>query len=230
MTEVSNYKKQNIIGDRIDLLIKQLGAENCAEQKMANHGLVRFGRPAVKYLCEALTHDRAVVRSGAAKALGAIADSSAAQPLLEILNDSDNLVRKEVAFALGELKASIAVSALCDSLEDQNLEVRKESVWALYKIGDRRAVTRLLSCLQETDKYLKLRAITVLGAFQSVESVPFLIELLSDEEEVQKEVIRSLGKIGCPDALPALTGLANENNKELADVLNEAVSMIDRST
>lgn len=70
------------------------------------------GKDALPLLLPALESPDRVVRSNAARALGAIGDESAIAPLIDALDLESGLSRASIVWALGELKASAALETL----------------------------------------------------------------------------------------------------------------------
>jgi HEAT repeat protein len=86
----------------------------------------------------ALTHSRSEevpIRVASAKLLGAIADATAAERLVELIRDDEARVRAAAAQALGRMQHWQAGSLLADSLRDRTWRVRREAGLALRAIG-----------------------------------------------------------------------------------------------
>src|SRR4030042_6695678 len=71
---------------------------------IALESLRRIGEPAVEPLIKALKNKDTLIRSGAARALGAIRDKRAVEPLTEALKYGDMFVRSAAAVALEKIK------------------------------------------------------------------------------------------------------------------------------
>lgn len=124
----------------------------------------------VKGLTEALHHEDVLsIRIAACRALGAIGDTRAVEPLIRALNDQEKGVRRHAALALEENSASgavgdtRAVEALICALTDQDGGVRQAAVSALGTIGDARAVEPLIGVLSDRDKEVRTLAARVLA-------------------------------------------------------------------
>ena len=70
------------------------------------------GKKSLPLLLAALQSDDRVVRSNAARALGALGDASAIAPLIDALDLESGLSRASIVWALGELKATTALDKL----------------------------------------------------------------------------------------------------------------------
>lgn len=91
-----------------------------------------------RFSTAALRHSRADdigIRVAAAKLLGAIADATAAERLIELLNDQEARVRAAAAHGLGRMQHWQAASLLAEGLRDRTWRVRRESGLALRAIG-----------------------------------------------------------------------------------------------
>src|SRR5262245_27368495 len=108
--------------------------------EQAASALVAIGSCAVPAVLAALQRPSWVARRNAAWALGALDDSRAVKPLIDVIRDREPQVREQAAWALGALDDPSAVTALVAALKDENPRVRKQSAWALGAIDDPRAV------------------------------------------------------------------------------------------
>lgn len=148
--------------------------------------LIEIGAPAVAPLMEALQARNQGVRRAAVLALGSLGDARAVLPLLEILQE----------------KADARVFAL-ESEEEES--VRAAAARALGRIGDARALPGLIAVLgdeygtirhEASEALIKMGAPAFSALLQALEHPSF---------EVRQEAARTLGKIGDPAALPALS-------------------------
>ena len=102
---------------KIDREIPQLGT---GDQFKALNTLIKIGEPAVPALIEVL-QDKGnpfTRRWEAAKALGAIKDERAAEPLIKAMSDENEVVRRVTAEALGKLGDKKAIPVLKETLKD----------------------------------------------------------------------------------------------------------------
>jgi HEAT repeat protein len=100
---------------QIERLIVQLQGKNGMQRKKARNELVNIGKVALPFLINLLTDPKDQSRWEACKALGSIADTSTAIPLLGALNDESPEIRWLAAEALIAIK-SAAVIPILDSL------------------------------------------------------------------------------------------------------------------
>jgi HEAT repeat protein len=104
------------------------------------------------------------VPAHAARALGALGDPAAAEPLIQALTDRNAFVRAASAASLGALRARQAVPSLIRALEDDEASVRRAAVQSLGLLGDSAAVPPLLGSLRDANPQVRLQAALVLGA------------------------------------------------------------------
>jgi hypothetical protein len=110
--------------------LKDLCFRESALEKLAD-----IGKPAVEPLITALRNQDVSIRSGAARALGAIKDDRALEPLMVALKDENASVRMWAAEALGQIKDNRAVEPLTTALKDEDSHVRIAAEGALEKIN-----------------------------------------------------------------------------------------------
>ncbi len=102
---------------KIDREISQLGT---GDRFRALNVIIKIGEPAVPALIEAL-QDKSnpfTRRWEAAKALGAIKDERAVEPLIKAMSDENEVVRRVTAEALGRLGDKRAIPVLKEALKD----------------------------------------------------------------------------------------------------------------
>ncbi len=174
------------------------------------------------------------LRARAAKALGAIRDSSSVGPLHDrLLTDPSPFVRTSVAKALGRLPTRETVEFLAQSLSDPEWWVRLRAVESLANLGSP-AIDALRGALHDRDPVVAreaARGLEQLGTVAlaidalaeesySPESTEFLIQvgragsldalieaLGRPELRIVREVARVLGRIGNSAAGAALAAL-----------------------
>ena len=144
--------------------------------------LARLGAPAVAPLVAALGDELRAARIGAARALGAIGDPRAAEPLARALaDDADVQVARHAAHALGKLGDPRALEPLVAAGRHKSYWVRWGSVLGLAELGDRRAVPALSARLQDSNRDVRRSAATALGKLGDPAALPALIGALGDE-------------------------------------------------
>ncbi|MBI5434963.1 MAG: peptidylprolyl isomerase [Planctomycetes bacterium] len=106
------------------------------------------------------THDSALVRARAARALGRVLDA-AAEPLAKLLDDADASVRAEAAFALGmrgDAGFADALLARADARRESDANVRARAVEAASKLSTPEKRSALLTALADADPRVRIEA------------------------------------------------------------------------
>ncbi|MFQ5586852.1 MAG: HEAT repeat domain-containing protein [Thermodesulfobacteriota bacterium] len=132
------------------------------------------------------------------------------------LNDTRWFVVRQMVSLLGEIRNPQSVEALSKLLNHSELRVRKEVIKSLGKIPCRESSDILLFTLRGTDKSLIPNAIIALGVLKDPAAIGPLGDLaikgnaLSENLDMKKEAIKSLGLIGNEKAIPVLTRLLSK--------------------
>ena len=134
------------------LLIADLASHNDARRVKARHSLVAMGKVIVPLLIQALKSRNGLMRWEAAKALGEMADPSAAPTLVDALEDEDFDVRWLAAEGLTKLNIN-ALKPLLQALEKRGdsilLQEGAHHVFHdLAKGGLRKLLTPVLAALE----------------------------------------------------------------------------------
>ncbi len=156
---------------------------------------------AVPALGETLTSDRSDdVRLRAAEALGKFGPQAreALSALVAAL-DGPDLVAAEAAKSLGKLGARAAAPALGGALGRSDVNVRREAARALAKLG-RDAEPALQALIEALDR--------------------------DGDRVVRQQAADALGRIGSPNAVPALQRAASDKDGILANKAREALAKI----
>jgi HEAT repeat protein len=149
--------------------------------------------------------------------MGQTGDSKTVPFLLQRLYDKSCVwpVRAAAAKALGQIGNLQAVPALLQTLQnsDESEGVRQAAEQALLKIGDPQACSGLLQALHSDRRGSIIVAIRHMGA----QAIPILLQALQDKNLVwmRREIIRSLGEIGDPRAVPALLQMLQDESKQI---------------
>ncbi len=89
---------------------------------------------------------------------------------------------------LGEVREQSVASSLPPLLQHQDLRVRRETVRALTRIGGADAVGILLRTLDSDDQDLRRQALLSLGAMKNPAAVPALLNLLQRPDALDKNM------------------------------------------
>jgi HEAT repeat protein len=216
--------REAMMGHDVNRLLTDLADEDRAVWLPAMLALHELRDPAaVPQLITALEAPQRRVRATAALALGQIADLRAVEALIAALRRSlptDDVFDNDgqhAAWALGQLGDARAVDVLITALADRF--VCMAAVKALARIGDRRAVEPLI-------QLLVMEAIpsvaTVLGNFGDRRAVAPMIALLEQppgdqpaplRQSCRYYMVRALGKLGDPRALPVLERVRDQEQQ-----------------
>lgn len=158
-------------------------------------------------LIDALKNEDALVRSGAAGALGGIGDKQAIPSLIELLKDENPEVCIAAAFALWELGDNQGVPLLIEILKKGNAHLKNSVIWRLARIGDKSVVSVLIDLLKN-DKSGEVRAnaVQALGGLGDGSVVSVLIESLTKDrnENVRRNAVLALGQLNAKSTVPIL--------------------------
>lgn len=136
---------------------------------------------------------------------------------IALLSRAEWQVVRNIAEALGEARVEESVAYLVALLEHQEQRVRRAALVALARIGTGGAVEPLRRVLKESPPELKA---LVASSVQGAQARPLVSSLLAAAEsetspEVVREYCRALGRIGTPDAVHALTKIAEPGGRLL---------------
>ncbi len=185
----------------VDTLIQQLHGSDWTARCDAARLLGQSGDPqAVDALLPDLQDPDWRVRRNAAQALGALRDKRGTGPLLALLKDRTLTVRQRAIVALGRINDPIALPALLDIVVEGKRESYDASK-AVRKFG-KKGLPEIAKVYETNGNFqllLLLVELKYVGAFE------LLIQALKDREPALKPVvIRELGKLGDPRAIPYL--------------------------
>ena len=95
----------------------------------------------------------------------------------------DGLVRSYLAMAMGATQDTIFGESLLDGLNDENIETRIAAIQALGMIQYAPAVNSINTLIKTADSESERLSATIsLGMIGDISAVPFLIQLLEDEQ------------------------------------------------
>ncbi len=138
-----------------------------------------------------------------------------AEQLVHMLSHPQWFVVRNVAELVGELGLEEAVPAMGRQLEHADERVRKAIALALAKIGSRGAAEPLRRALKDPSPAVRIQAaVGVGGRKANALAMPLVVAMGEEEdEEVEKELMLALGRIGSPDAVQALIKFAQPGGK-----------------
>ena len=119
---------------------------------------------------------------------------------------------RNLAYILGRIPSEATATALQPLLLHREEKVRQESMKSLFKAGGNDRGPVLLSMLPNVDDTFKLDVVEMLGSVKYADAVPSLLEMLGTRPliapatriDLEERICVALGKIGSPQAVPAL--------------------------
>ena len=166
----------------------------------------RLGGPVAKAIAEALTQteDR-LARKTYVAALAAFG-ATAAVAVEQMLDDSKWFVVRNGVAVLGVVGGASAIELLTAILAHEHPGVRRETVRSLSKIGGEDAGLLVSSMLGDSDPDVRSAAAQAVSTLKVERAYKPLMEILAlgDEEGVIEQVLRALGALGDPSAVPEI--------------------------
>ena len=121
----------------------------------------------------------------------------------------DALVRSYLAMAMGATKDTIFGEDLLNGLKDESIETRIAAIQALGMIQYSPAVNSISKLIKTADSESERLSATIsLGMIGDISAVPFLIQLLEDEQaNIRWDAAIALAKMGNSDGAYIIEGL-----------------------
>jgi hypothetical protein len=191
----------------IDELVARLGRARTEEERASLRATVLYlGAEVVQPLEHALTAASDLsARRAYRDALVAL--DHVGVPLLEdMVGDERWFVVRNMVGILGEIRSADALDHFTRTIRHSDPRVRRETILALSKLGGEEAVPLLVRGLSDAESGLRAAAALGLGLTKSGAGVTPILAVLGREtdNEACQEMIRALGRIGDPRAVPAL--------------------------
>jgi HEAT repeat protein len=188
-------------------MVVQLGGVRDEEEREALiQAFMKLGDRVAEVIADTLTdtEDR-LARKTYVAALGAFG-AAGAQAVEKMLRDSRWFVVRNGVAVLGVVGGPSAIEHLMGSLANKHAKVRRETVRSLAKIGGENAESLVSSMLGDSDSKVRAAAARAVSALKTERAYKQLIEILKqgDEEAVIEQVLRALGALGDPSAVPAI--------------------------
>lgn len=200
-----------------------------AVRRSVCHGLGTEGDPEdLPALRIRLSEDaNPTVRRAAAHAIARIGGREAMTALVEALGDGE--IHEDVTHALAALQPPPA-ARLLTLLTDGTDQQRHGAATALGLLGDRRAAPKLLGLLPDATALLvRTAAVDALGRLRHLPAATPLIGLLTDPEtpgRLRARAACALGRLGAPEAEPALRAALGEPIESIRLRAAEALGML----
>ena len=121
----------------------------------------------------------------------------------------DALVRSYLAMAMGATQDTIFGDALLDGLKDESIETRIAAIQALGMIQYSPAVNSINTLIKTADSESERLSATIsLGMIGDISAVPFLVQLLEDEQaNIRWDAAIALAKMGNNEGAYIIEGL-----------------------
>jgi len=189
--EMKNALLTILNGEKIDIKIKTTETKNLEY---------------IKKLLKDLDSEEKEQRLNASTKLIGVEDKSIIPVLIKLLEDADWNIRRNALIALTRLKAYEAFHYILKALDDPTEIVRTTAVEAIGKLGNKAGVRQLEKMYRvSVDRGIKSQIIEALGEIRDPETVPLIIEAVSDSYSgVRLRAVEALKKIKDQRAIPAL--------------------------
>jgi HEAT repeat protein len=193
--------------DVIEELVVRLGRARSEEERTGLRStLLHVGADTVTPLVRALTAASDLsARRAYRDALVAL--DYVGVPLLEdMIGDERWFVVRNMVGILGEIRSADAIDHFTRTVRHDDARVRRETILALTKVGGEEAVPLLVRGLGDPEPGLRSAAALGLGLTKSSAAVAPLLAQLKNETDGDSlvEIVRALGRIRDPRAVPAL--------------------------
>ena len=106
----------------------------------------------------------------------------------DYLNDERWYVVRNAITIMGDIRSQDSLAELSLLLQHDDIRVRRETIRALTKIGGKRAIKILLQTAVSEDQEIRRQAILSLGAMRATAAVPTLLSLLKQKGWSQREI------------------------------------------
>jgi len=196
----------------IEQMEKGLTTGSWEDLTQAAATLKEMGKLAVPKLSEAFMDStkNPILRKMYGEILAEIKDSSAAEPLIAVLNDlgQEESVRAEASYTLGDIGDEAALNPLLNALNDESEHVRSSAALGLGYLGSSDAVARLIEKLIDPGLNMRICTIRGLGLIGDSGALEPLVDLLDDEcETIVCAAILALGAIEDDEAVDPLLNI-----------------------
>ncbi|MFO7568561.1 MAG: HEAT repeat domain-containing protein, partial [Smithellaceae bacterium] len=207
--------------DNLKALWKQYpeGDENI--QTGVKEILARLGDPALQYLLDLLrtqtdSNERVSIMHVIMNA------KQSALPLIRMRlgNEEPWYYLRNLTYMLGQIGNEESAGALQPFLRHENERLRQEVLKTIQKTGGSRRGAILLPALNSADEVFKQALVEALGASKAENAVPDMLSILKDRPLIasaarttlEESICTALGAIGSPDAIPALSEIAENKS------------------
>jgi HEAT repeat protein len=208
----SEQLERLVTGSRLEDLIELSCGDDAAVALDASQLLLAAGKPVVAPLLRMALRERKPARRGQLQAILIAMGDLLLPELLRALDAEDVGELRAAARLAGECQNPATVDRLEELLMHPEPSLRQEVAKALARVGDARSTEALARALQCPLEGVPTSAAYCLGSSGSGRAVEALLAALlaaleSGEFGFAGEVIRSLGRLGRPEATPDLSAI-----------------------
>jgi HEAT repeat protein len=194
-------------------VIEQACGSSGLASVQANQVLICLGAAAVPALLRQLEKSKDPMRARVTQALIAVGDSAATLAAEELVSGTPERA-KRAARLLGEMQNPRGVPFLTEALAGRDAAVAREAAQALARIGGDAAVQALVAGLERAPEIAETCA-SNLGGLRHPLAARVLGDLVDPAsrrpENLRRAAIRSLGRLGGPEALARLKRVLDHN-------------------
>lgn len=159
-----------------------------------------------------------IIRSLAIDIINHTKNKEMVEPLIKISEDKTEpfIVRSRATFALGRLGDKRAVEPLIKVFKEEKWDLQCGAADSLGLLKDKRAVEPLLIALKsDKDRIVRGYAAVALGRIGDKRAFQPLIDTFNKGEASRKMIIYGLGELGDKRALPLLTKVLKDRDREV---------------
>lgn len=208
----------------LDQLINDFTAGDKSVRQEAINYLTRLGTASVGRLLDLLrkSQDR-YERSRILQVISDIGPSALPAIIDRINQKAPWYYSRNLVLLVGKTGSEDHAYILVPHLSHKDIRVRREALNSIYMIGGSHREDIFLPALDEADDPFKLDIIGMLGAIDSPNATPKLVEILESKalasskmrNELVEKICSVLNYIGSTEAIPALTIITEEKKKGL---------------
>jgi len=136
--------------------------------------------------------------------------------LLTFLRDEDWWVRERVIDALVEMAGMQLTKHVVAYLEDPSDVVRRYAVGVLMRLKDPNSLGALCrTAMSDPDWWVKEWAIQAMGELGDPRSVPYILNVMSSDEDIRIICVEAIEKLNASDAAPHVAALLNASKDDV---------------
>jgi HEAT repeat protein len=220
---ISSEIIKNMASDEyLSMLLKELHTNERNKRDEAGQILIRFGDVILNRLLD-IIHEVSDSKERV-NVMHLIIDMG--QKAIPAIKDQINnknapwYLLRNMAFILGHIGNETNAYILKPLLLHENNRVRLEALKSIFQIGEKQRGPLLLSVLPKADDQFRLNIIEALGNAKCADAVPIFLDLLKKRSllasqsqiDLQEKICIALGLIGSPEAISALSEIAESKS------------------